>query len=205
MQDNSLGNGPGRKYVFEKEGMQGLCEALEDGDYHIRQMAALFLGETAEQRVVANLIRALHDPEKNVRARATDGLVRIGPAAVDSLVHVITSEDWVVRYRAAEALGRIEDERGMTPLVDALHDTKDHVRYMAAKGLGRYADITTLEVLAGLLSDENVFVRRSAALAIGEIGGEKARRALDEACALEPDPDVRDVLRESTNRASRIL
>jgi HEAT repeat protein len=204
MQKNKLDNGTGRKHVFENEGMQGLCEALEDDDYHVRQMAALFLGETAEQRIVANLIRALHDPEKNVRARATDGLVRIGPAAVDALIDAIASEEWVVRYRAAEALGRIQDNRGLAPLVDALHDSKDHVRYMAAKGLARYADITTLEVLVPLLSDENEFVRRSTALAIGEIGGEKARRALNEACALEPHPDVRAVLRKSSQKASRI-
>jgi len=42
---------------------------------------------------------------------------------------------WETRYRAAEALGKIADEKAVRPLIQGLRDSRDHVRYMAAKGL----------------------------------------------------------------------
>tara|TARA_B000000460_G_C21378590_1_gene332805 strand:+ start:406 stop:630 length:225 start_codon:yes stop_codon:yes gene_type:complete len=42
-----------------------------------------------------------------------------------------------VRLHAAEALGKIGDERAVEPLIEALNDEEGHVRRGAAVALGR--------------------------------------------------------------------
>jgi HEAT repeat protein len=191
------------RWTFEKEGMQGLREALEDEDEKVRQMAALFLGGTGNESIVENLIGAFYDTEKAVRARAVDGLVKIGSAAVNPLISVLQVDEWIVRYRAAEALGRIGDIRAHEPLIRALSDRKDHVRYMAAKGLGNIADDRSTEPLINVLRDENEYVRRSAVKALGKIGNKKAYDALLSALNNEDCTDLKDVIRKTLEIISK--
>ncbi len=165
-------------YTFEKEGMQALSEALENEDARIRHMAATFLGETEDVGIVNILISAFSDPEKTVRARAVDGLVRIGSPSVKALLQVCDNPDWVVRYRALEALGRIGDRAALETMIDHLGDEKDHVRYMAAKGLGHLKDSSAIEALGPVIRDGNPYVGRMAVDALGAIGGAGACEVL---------------------------
>jgi len=191
------------KFTFEKEGMQGLCNALVDDDPRLRQMAALFLGTTKNDKIVGNLIAALHDREKNVRARSMEALVCLGGVAVDSLIVSLGDDDWVVRYRSAEALGRIGDERACEPLLATLQDEKDHVRHMAAKGLGFFSRGDLCSYLIPLLTDENEFVRKSAAISIGRIGGDESCVALKRALDHEDDPGVCEAIKTAITEACR--
>jgi len=183
-----------RKFAFEKEGMQGLCEALCDEDIHMRRMAAHFLGTTGDTQVIPNLIDAFQDPDKMVRAGAMDALVAIGSPAVEDLIEALQKDDWVMRYRVAEALGRIADERTIEPLLGCLGDRKDHVRYIGAKGLGISGEMRAVPEIIPLLSDENEFVRRSAATALGELGGEAAFEALEASLSGETSERVQDII-----------
>ncbi len=182
------------KFRFEKEGVQGLHEALVDEDPKMRQMAAMFLGQTAEAMHATGLIESLHDRDKQVRACAVEGLVAIGGGAVPALIAAVQDDWWVVRYRAAEAMGKIGDERAVKPLEDALCDEKDHVRYMAAKGLGIFARLSSVDPLARRLEDDNEYVRKQAAISLGGIGGERARELLDARLQEEEHPDVREAI-----------
>jgi HEAT repeat protein len=183
-----------RRFRFEKEGVQGLHEALIGEDPKMRQMAAVFLGQTASTVHVAGLIDALHDRDKQVRACAMEGLVTIGRGAVPALIAALQDEWWVVRYRAAEALGKIGDETALHSLEEALGDEKDHVRYMAAKGLGGYARQSSVAPLALCLEDGNEYVRKRAALSLGAIGGGRARALLSARLAKEQHPEVRGAI-----------
>ena len=81
--------------------------------------------------------------------KTVNALVDIGTPAVEPLVEALSDEDGYVRAGAAEALGRIRDQRAFEPLLEAL-------RY---EGVGRTPDGEHTEA-RGL----------RAALALGQLG-----------------------------------
>ncbi len=135
-----------------------------------RKDAAIALGRIDDDSVIPALAQALRDPVKEVRAAAAGALASRGPPAIDALIGSLTDGNWVVRYRAAEALGFIRDERSVSALIQVLGDSRDHVRYMAAKGLGRLGDRRAVGPLTASLNDENEFVRRAANEALASLG-----------------------------------
>jgi len=116
------------------------------------------------------LIQDLYSTEKETRARATRDLIDVGAPAVKDLLACLSDDQWVVRFRAAEALGEIGDEQSCGPLIATLADPKNHVRYMAVKGLGKMGGCGAKEQLVPLLHDENEYVRRITAQSLGLIG-----------------------------------
>ena len=79
-----------------------------------------------------------------------------------------------VRLHAAEALGKIGDERAVEPLIEALNDEDASVRRGAAVALGRLGAERAVEPLIEALNDEEGHVRRGAAVALGRLGYERA-------------------------------
>ncbi len=147
-----------------------------------------------DEQNLQTLLARLSAPDKEVRAGAMRGLVTIGGPAVPACISLLHDDDWRVRYRVAEALGLIGDDRAHAPFIAALNDRKDHVRYMAAKGLGLIGDPRAVGYLKGAQRDENEFVRRSAATSLGKIGGAEAITALRGALEDETIGGVREVI-----------
>jgi HEAT repeat protein len=133
-----------------------------DPDPVARSRAANELGRIGGDDAIDALLHALRDPVKEVRASAGAALTSIGIPALGALTGVLADGNWVVRYRAAEALGGIRDGRSVTALIHALSDGRDHVRYMAAKGLGKLGEKRARRPLTSALKDKNPFVRRAA-------------------------------------------
>jgi HEAT repeat protein len=190
------------KHTFEREGIQGLCEATADEDPRLRTMAGLLLERTDKTYLVEHLIRALRAGDKAERERVSRGLALAGKVAVVPLLGLLEDESWVLRYRAAEALGRIRDPRAVLPLIATLRDEKDHVRYMAAKALCRFTEGRAEEPLIVLLDDPNMYVRRMAACALAGIASDRACRALAAALSRETDPVVHQVIDDAYEKAS---
>jgi HEAT repeat protein len=117
-------------------------------------------------------------------------LSTIGKAAIEPLAEAMKEPKWETRYRAAEALGKIADEKAVQPLIQGLKDNRDHVRYMAAKGLHELGDSGAAEPLIILLKDENIYVRLMAVHALGALGGKKVKAALKKALESEQDEKV---------------
>ena len=183
---------------LEKEGLEGMVHALRNStDPKVRQYAAYLLGMTKNPRSIQPLVEALADFDKSVREQATLSLSSIGKAAIEPLTEAMKEPKWETRYRAAEALGKIADEKAVKPLIQGLKDNRDHVRYMAAKGLKELGDSDTIEPLIILLKDENTYVRTMAVRALGAIGGKNATEALNEALFRETDEKVRAALVEA--------
>lgn len=86
----------------------------------------------------------------------------------------VSNPNWVVRYRALEALTIIPDSRVDPLLINALHDERDHVRYMAAKGLGNRKVQHAIAPLIQCLEDENEFVRICVVRSLAALGNIKA-------------------------------
>ena len=74
------------------------------------------------------------------------------------------------RNFAANALGRIGDERAVEPLLVALRDADENVRDYAASALGDIGDARAVEPLIAALRDADENVRFWAAKALGQIG-----------------------------------
>lgn len=153
---------------------------------------------------ISLLIRELHDEDKDKRKEAMEALVECGNSALIPLIDLLYDDSWVIRYRAAEALGLIGDERSTGPLTLLLKDEKDHVRYMAAKGLGYIGQPASSISLIPLLKDENEYVRKMAAISIGKIGGNRTvLSALEESAAIETRPETMESMRDTLNRLSK--
>jgi HEAT repeat protein len=137
---------------LEKDGMEGLVMSLlESPDPHIRRHSAYLLGSSMNPDAIPFLLVALKDADKAVRKQAAHGLAAIGKEAALPLISLLRDHVWQTRYRAAEALGDIRDERSVEPLVHALGDERDHVRYMAAKALGKMKSDYAIPFLIRLL------------------------------------------------------
>lgn len=183
-----------RRWEFDREGMQGLIEALQMDDASVRRFVAMMLGTTRDPRAIGPLAAALADQDKEVRIAAMEALSAIGSPAVEALAQALAGESWIVRYRAAEAIGRIGGPRATGLLIACLDDEKDHVRYMGAKGLGNLQDLASVTPLTGALDDENEYVRKRAAISLAAIGGRDALEALSKRLAVETVPAVRGAL-----------
>jgi HEAT repeat protein len=177
---------------FEKQGISELVKALHDHtDPQVRQYAAYLLGQAKSPQAIQPLIKALADFDKSVREQATLALSAIGKAAIEPLAEAMKEPKWETRYRAAEALGKIADEKAVKPLIQGLRDNRDHVRYMAAKGLHEIGDSDAVEPLIMLLTDENVFVRLMVVHALAALGGKKVNAALTTALGSEQEDKVK--------------
>jgi HEAT repeat protein len=192
MVDANIPKKPECAAELEKQGLSDLVKALhEHTDPQVRQYAAYLLGKAKNPRAIQPLIESLADFDKSVREQATLALSNLGKAAIEPLAEAMKEPKWETRYRAAEALGKIADEKAVQPLIQGLKDRRDHVRYMAAKGLHEIGDSDAVEPLITLLKDENTYVRTMAAHALGALGGKKVKSALEKALESEQDEKVK--------------
>jgi len=177
---------------LEKLGLGELVRALhEHTDPQVRQYAAYLLGKAKNPRAIQPLIESLADFDKSVREQAMLALSAIGKAAIEPLAEAMKEPKWETRYRAAEALGKIADEKAVRPLIQGLRDNRDHVRYMAAKGLHEIGDSDAVDPLIMLLKDENVYVRLMVVHALAALGGKKVNAALTAALESEQEEKVK--------------
>ncbi|MFZ0004306.1 MAG: HEAT repeat domain-containing protein [Methanoregula sp.] len=180
---------------LETKGIDVLIQTLHtSSEPAVREYAAYLLGKTKSSHGIRPLVEALADIDKSVREQAMLALVATGKAAIEPLTDAMKDPKWETRYRAAEALGKLADEKALKPLIQGLRDSRDHVRYMAAKGLTGLGDTSAVDPLIILLKDENPVVRKMSAKALSAIGGEKVEKALRDAVNGETDESVREVM-----------
>jgi HEAT repeat protein len=153
-----------------------------------------------EDEEIPALLVDLHASRKEVRAEAARRLGQAGTPALSGLCQALQDVNWVVRYRAVEALSAIPDPTVDLVLITALGDERDHVRYMAAKGLGIRKVQAALVPLIRTLGDENEFVRISAARALALLGNPGSIPALRERVELEPVERVKEEMKKALDQ-----
>lgn len=160
-----------------------------------------YLAATADARRAAGLVACLRGREpgtitkwlaalgwQDKLAGRTDNdiireLIELGPAAVPSLLEMLTDHNWLARSKAAALLGTIGDRRALKPLVRMMQsDTfvgsmwsvaytdEGSVRARAAHALGVIGDSSVTEDLVTALDDKSARVRAAAMWALSEIG-----------------------------------
>jgi HEAT repeat protein len=110
--------------IGDVRAVEPLIASLADRVEDVRVAARRALGRIGAP-AVEPLIAALrdsHDWEVYICEMGTGALVEIGAPAVEPLIAALKDEDVLVRWTAAEALGKIGDERALAPLVSALAD-----------------------------------------------------------------------------------
>ncbi len=156
-------------------------DLLNDTEWVVRREAIITLGEMGDERCIEPIVRCLPDGDWQVREAAVEALAIIGSPAVDLLLRYV--RDYDARKPAIKALGKINDERVLEPLISLMRsdEFKDDATWALAE-LGKPAVGRLLE----LLKDPEEVTRKQAILALGEIKDESCVDALIESLK---DPD----------------
>lgn len=149
-------------------------------DATMRRLAVTMAGEAD----LADLVRALADPDATVRAAAVEKLAEVG-SDVDTVMQVADDPDERVVEAVATALGELEDEAAMPWLSTLATDHGDKlVREAAVAALGAIGHPDALPVLLDLLTTGPPQVRRRCvvALTVFDVPGveEALQAALDD-------------------------
>ncbi len=193
-----------------KVAVPALIVALKDDRSGVRRHAAILLGDTHDARAAQPLLDALKReaasvPQGRVSALQYpsissnclwigDALVTLrNPQALDLLIDALKEQHEVVRAYVVRALGEMQDERAVEPLLAMIDDDAPVVRWEAADALGKFRDAhqKTIESWIKLLSDSNAQVRLQTARALGNLGNTQAVEPLIQALS-DQDRRVRE-------------
>ncbi|MFZ1745062.1 MAG: HEAT repeat domain-containing protein [Nitrospirales bacterium] len=188
-------------------------DLLNDSEWVVRREAVITLGEMGDERCVEPLVRCLRDGDWQVRDAAVEAIAMIGSPAVDLLLRYI--RDYDARKSVIKALGKINDERVLDPLISMLHNDEfkddatwalaelgqpavgrlleclknqdEVIRKQAILALGEIKDSSSVDLLIERLQDPDWFIRLSSAAALEKIGDPRGREAIK---PLMKDPDL---------------
>lgn len=208
-----------RQYAIEglwEDEQPGLIEPLvrmmqEDPDPAVRARAAsslgrfallLELGEINEgrgARLREGLLHVIGNPAEDteVRRRAIESVAYLSDAPVRQIIEAAyASSDERMRLSAVFAMGRTADTHWARPVLQEMEAPDPAMRYEAARAAGEIVLHSAVGRLIGLLDDRDSEVRQVAIWALGQIGGTRARRAI-EACRASPDEAIREAADEA--------
>jgi len=178
--------------------VESVLAALGDPSAEKRSHAAGILGRIGSPRAVVGLVAKMNEKSQDVRCYIAGSLAELGPAAVDALILALRDERPEVRKLAALTLGRIRDDRAITPLVELLADPDPDVLAAAAGSIVAIGDAVVAPVAQQLRSGGTAQRFYTAEL-LGILGGPDARAAL-EAAKDDPDANVRRAVAAALRR-----
>ena len=154
-----------------------LQSALLSTDWAVRMYATKALAKLKWVDATETLVLLLQDTVKAVRDEAVLALEAIGEPAVAPLLNTLHHKEWMIRLRAAEALGKLGAPQAVGPLVDRLlQDPDTAVRQDAAKALGEIGHVGAVDALLAVLDVPTL--QAPAIEALGKIGDPKASKSL---------------------------
>ena len=157
----------------------------EEEPYRIRAKAAWSLGAVYARNAAPDLIEALDSPHPDLRAAAAAALGTVrAESASEPLAKLAAarSEPEAVRIAAAAALGLIGGDAAADALYELLPREIGAVRVAVLKAVGnaRAEGAVSALILALESRSEPPDIRFAAAESLGQIGGERAAKALAE-------------------------
>jgi len=124
------------------------------------------------------LLAALADPHVRQSAAIALGDLG-DPVATDPLLRLLRAHDWPVRAAAANGLSRLGDPRAVPALVElAQHEPEPWARMWAVEALRKVGDPAAAAGLRPLLADESFSIRRWAAVTLASLGDPLGREKL---------------------------
>lgn len=154
-------------------------------------------GETGADVLIDNLIGSEVTGERRSYLEA----LRRCPAAVNSLLHLLTDERWYVVRNATQLLGELGAVEADRRVAELFSHREPRVRQAAAVALGKLGTSRALLALLQTLNDPSPDVRLPAVWAIASARNPRAVPWLIEALDAEQDPDVQAALVSSLGTA----
>lgn len=160
-----------------KAAVAPVSAVLENHQLGRRYVAAWALGEIGGPAAVPPLVRALADPDEEVRKFATRSLIRLNRQALQPLLDFLRQPRSPVETAAAvRALGDIADPIALEVLLPLLDSP---VKAEVVTALGKLKDPRSVNALVAVLTDPDWQVRMNAAAALGPIGSDQQAQALE--------------------------
>ena len=128
------------------------------------------------------LLEKLQSPDEVERWSATEQLAQLqSKESALPLLHRLTDSNFLVRLKAASALGHLGDGRAVEPLIACVRNEQeeDDVRAAAARSLGDLGDARAVEALITCLQRSDEGPHRTAAAAAEALGRLGDRRAVE--------------------------
>lgn len=117
-----------------------VVQALADGNFSVRRLAVVYLGDIKGPVAIEHLTRMLRDASVAVRRTAGDALSDIGdPAAQPAMIEALADKSKIVRWRAARFLYDCGDEAALDALRAASDDPEFEVALQARMAAERIA------------------------------------------------------------------
>ncbi|GAB4277520.1 MAG: hypothetical protein Kow0029_20240 [Candidatus Rifleibacteriota bacterium] len=143
-----------------------LLEKLQDRDIGVRIAALRALREIGDHNVASKLFEALSQPSDQIRDLIYDILKDFGTHSIPYLMESLSSEYWMGRALAAQALTEMGSE-AVFPLVNALESQNKERKYWAIRILGRMREKSAFTEIKKFLSDPDAEIRMAALEAVG--------------------------------------
>jgi len=121
------------------------------------------------QLVVSKLIDRLEVPDSRGRSVIVTALARIGNAAVLALTQALHTRSSVAKYYAAQALGKIGDNKAVDSLLIAIADQDPIVQRSVVSALGKLEDPRAVSHLVTMLGSPHADLRIAAKDALFEL------------------------------------
>ena len=114
-----------------------LLSFLKDPAPEVRQCAALGLAIKPDESAAESLVQALSDEDSMVGSLAANALVKIGRAAVPSLIEAVKIGGQSQRIHALRALAEIRDHRAIPIMMQVMQEDSALLQHWAQEGLER--------------------------------------------------------------------
>lgn len=181
-------------------GLEVVEEMLEDPRWFVVRNAVSILGEVGGERAVEHLTSTLAHDDARVRRETVLALAKIGGEdAGDLVLGKLEDPDPSVRSAATRAVGVLQVERAVRPLLERLeNETDDEVIEQIIRSLGQIGDPGAVPVIEkyavpGFFSRPARDIRIAAYRALASIGTPHARKLLEQARD-DRDTEVRNAV-----------
>jgi HEAT repeat protein len=145
--------------------------ALSDTQPEVRRQAVAALVSGDPEVVGWTLIRAVADPDWQVRAESSSVIGRLKIAAgIGALIQATEDPSWQVRERAVEALGQLRARKALSAIGRCATDAISNLRKAAVTAIGEIGDSEGRCYLEPALLDGDPDVRKMARWALGQLG-----------------------------------
>jgi len=169
--------------------------AITDQNVRVRYAAVSQLSSLGDQdrQVALTLLRDRlnNDPEADVKAAAADSLaaLRMTEAFEDMQAVYYGTEEWLLQFSIAAALGELGDPRGFELLETAIQSENELVRTAAIGAFGELGDTRAIPLLAPFVKDDDWQVRYRVVQALGRVKQDpEARKLIEEMVEDKAEP-----------------
>lgn len=155
-----------------RDALEAALAGLGDRSWRVRKAAVeAVLAHPDRDAAIDGLVAALRDDANAGRRNSSvEALVRLGAAAVPTLLGRTADPDPEIRKVVADVLGEIGDRRTVPAIVSALADGEENVRTAAAEALGKIGDDRAQASLLAVLEGGDLWLSHAALGALGRIG-----------------------------------